>query len=159
MCSVSFILGVWIWRRLKMKIKFRSRCCTWWGSSISQPTGWHCPWVTCFLPQEAVRGKTYFGVCSTFQLSPGQSLSRVRLFVTPWIAARPASLSITNSWSPPKPMSIKSMMTSDHLTLCRPLLLLPSIFPSIRVFSNESVLHSRWPKYWSFSFNVRTDLL
>ena len=68
--------------------------------------------------------------------------------------ARQASPSITNSWSPPKPMSIESVMPSNHLNLCRPLLLLPSIFPSIRVFSNESALHIRWPKYWSFSFNI-----
>ena len=68
--------------------------------------------------------------------------------------ARQPSLSITNSRSPPKPMSIESVMPSNHLILCRPLLLLPSIFPSIRVFSNESALHMRWPKYWSFSFNV-----
>ena len=83
-----------------------------------------------------------------------QSLSRVRLFVTPWTAARQASLSITSSWSPPKPMSIVSVMPSNHLILCCPLLLLPSIFPSIRVFSNESALCIRWPKYWSFSFNI-----
>ena len=83
-----------------------------------------------------------------------QSLSHLQLFVTPWTAAHQASLSITNSWSPPKPMSIESVMPSNHLTLCRPLLLLPSIFPSIRVFSNESALHIRWPKYWSFSFNI-----
>ena len=83
-----------------------------------------------------------------------QSLSRVRLFVTPWIAACQASLSITNSRCPPKPMSIESVMPSNHLILCRPLLLLPSIFPSIRVFSNESALHIRWPKYCSFSFNI-----
>ena len=68
--------------------------------------------------------------------------------------ARQASLSITNSWSPPKPMSIESVMPSNHLILCRPLHLLPSIFPSIRVFSHESVLLIRWPKYWSFSFNI-----
>ena len=68
--------------------------------------------------------------------------------------ARQASLSITNSWSPPKPMSIESVMPSNHLILCCPLFLLPSIFPSIRVFSNESALHIRWPKYWSFSFNI-----
>ena len=73
---------------------------------------------------------------------------------TPWTAARQASLSITNSQSPPKPMSIESVMPSNHLILCRPLLLSPSIFPSIRVFSNESALHIRWPKYWSFSFNI-----
>ena len=83
-----------------------------------------------------------------------QLLSRVRLFATPWTAARQASLSITNSWSLPKLVSIELVMPSNHLILCRPLLLPPSIFPSIRVFSNESVLHIRWPKYWSFSFNV-----
>ena len=80
--------------------------------------------------------------------------SRVRLFATPWSAARQASLSIANSRSPPKPMSIESVMPSNHLILCCPLLLLPSIFPSIRVFSNESVLCIRWPKDWSFSFNI-----
>ena len=83
-----------------------------------------------------------------------QLLSRVWLFATPWTAAHQASLSITNSWSPPKPMSIESVMPSNHLILCRPLLLLPSVFPSIRVFSNESALHIRWPKYWSFSFHI-----
>ena len=83
-----------------------------------------------------------------------QLLSRVWLFVTPWTAARQASLSITNSQSPPKPMSIESVMPSNHLILCHPLLLLHSIFPSIRVFSNESALCIRWPKYWSFSFNI-----
>ena len=83
-----------------------------------------------------------------------QSISRVRLFVTPWIAARQASLSITNSQSPLKPMSIESVMPSNHLILRGPLLLLPSIFPSIRVFSNESALLIRWPKYWSFSFSI-----
>ena len=83
-----------------------------------------------------------------------QSLSRVRLFATPWTAAHQASLSITNSQSLPTPMSIKSMMPSNHLILCCPLLLLPSILPNIRVFSNESALLIRWPKYWSFSFNI-----
>ena len=87
------------------------------------------------------------------QFSSDQLLSCVWLFATPWTAACQASLSITNSWSSPKPMSIKSMMPSNHLILCRPLLL-PSIFPSIRVFSSESALHIRWPKYWSFSFNI-----
>ena len=76
-------------------------------------------------------------------------------FVTPWTAACQASLSITNSQSPPKPMSIEWVMPSNHLILCHPILLLPSIFPSIRVFSNESALCIRWPKYWSFSFNIR----
>ena len=74
--------------------------------------------------------------------------------MTPWTAARQAFLSITNSWSPPKPMSIKSVMPSKHLSLCLPLLLLPSITPSIKVFSNESALHIRWAKYWSFSFSI-----
>ena len=88
------------------------------------------------------------------QFSLVQSLSCVRLFATPWTAARQASLSITNSLGLLKLMSIKSVMPSNHLILCRPLLLLPSIFPSIRVFSSESVLHIRWPKYWSFSFSI-----
>ena len=79
-----------------------------------------------------------------------QSLSHVRLFVTPWTAACQASLSITNSWSLLKLMFVESVMPSNHLILCYPLLLLPSIFPSIRVFSNESALHIRWPKYWSY---------
>ena len=83
-----------------------------------------------------------------------QSLSRVQLLATPWTAARQASLSITNSQSPPKPMSIELVMPSNHLVLCRPLLLLPSVFPSIRVFSNELALRIREPKYWSFSFNI-----
>ena len=81
-------------------------------------------------------------------------LSHVQLFVTPWTAARQASLSITNSQSSSKPISIQSVMPSNHLILCCPLLLLPSVFPSIRVFSNESALRLRWAKYWSFSFNV-----
>ena len=83
-----------------------------------------------------------------------QSLSRVRLFVTPWIAARQASLSITNSRSSLKLMSIESVMPSSHLILCHPLLLLPPIPPRIRVFSNESTLRMKWPKYWSFSFGI-----
>jgi len=80
--------------------------------------------------------------------------SHVRLFVTPWTAPSQASLSITNSQSPPKPMSTESVMPSNHLILCRPLLLLPSLFPSIGVFSNESALHIRWPKSWSCSFKI-----
>ena len=88
------------------------------------------------------------------QFSLVQSLSHVRLFATPWTAARQASLSITNSQSLLKLMSIKLVMPSNHLILCCPLLLLPSIFPSIRVFSNESALRMRWPKYWSFSLSI-----
>ena len=87
-------------------------------------------------------------------LSSVQLLSHVRLFVTPWTAAHRASLSITNSWSLLKLMAIQSVMPSNHLILCRPLLLPPSIFPSIRVFSSELVLQIRWPKYWSFSFSI-----
>ena len=93
----------------------------------------HCRWILYLLSQEGH--------------SSVQSNSRVRLFATPWTAERQASLSITNSQSPPKLMSIASVMASSHLILCRPLVLLPSIFPSIRVFSNESALHIRWPKY------------
>ena len=88
------------------------------------------------------------------QLSSVQSLSHVWLFVTPWTAARQASLSITNSWSLLKLMSIEFVIPSSHLILCCPLLLLPSIFSSIRVFSNESVFCIRWPKYWRFSFSI-----
>ena len=89
-----------------------------------------------------------------WRFSSVQSLSRVRLFATPWTAACQASLSITNSKSLLKLMSIESLMPSNHLILCHLLFLLPSIFPSIRVFSNESVLHITWPKYWSFSFSI-----
>ena len=88
------------------------------------------------------------------QFSSVQSLSRVRLFTTSWTAARQASLFITNSQSSLKLMPIESVMPSSHLILCHPLLLLPSIFPSIRVFSNKSVLCIRWPKYWSFRFSI-----
>ena len=88
------------------------------------------------------------------QFSSVQSLSRVQLFATPWTAAGQASLSITNSQSLPRLMSIESVMPSNHLILSCPLVLLPSVFSSIRVFSNESALHIRWPKYWSFSFNI-----
>ena len=87
-------------------------------------------------------------------VSSVQLLSHVRLFATPWTASRQASLAITNSQSLLKLMSIESVMPSSHLILCRPLLLPPSIIPSIRVFSNESALHIRWPKYWSFSLNI-----
>ena len=92
--------------------------------------------------------KYIFPIISSIQL-----LSCVQLFVTPWTTARQASLSITNSQSLLKLMSVESVMPSNHLILCHPLLLLPSIFPNIKVFSNESVLRIRWPKYWSFSFS------
>ena len=88
------------------------------------------------------------------QFNSVQSLSPVRLFTTPWTTAHQASLFITNSWSLLKPMSIESVMPSNRLILCRPLLFPPSVFPSIRVFSDQSALRIRWPKYWSFSFNI-----
>ena len=87
-------------------------------------------------------------------ISSLQSLSHVQFFATPWTASHQASLSIHNSWSLLKLMSIESVISSNHLVLCHPLLFLPSIFPSIRVFSNESSLHIRWPNYWSFSFSI-----
>ena len=96
---------------------------------------------------------SYF-VFPPLMFSSVQSLSLIRLFATPWNAAHQASLSITNSRSSPKLMCIESVMPSSHLILCRPLLLLPSIFPSIRVFYNESTLPMRWPKYWSFSLSI-----
>ena len=108
-----------------------------WGTSVRRTKGGKFPWLKCYL----------------LLFSSVQSLSCVQLFATPWTAVRQASLSITNSQSLPKPMSIESVMPSNHLIFCRPLFLLPSIFPSIRVFSNESALRIRWPKYWSFSFN------
>ena len=91
---------------------------------------------------------------SSFQFSSVHSLSHVQLFASPWIAAHQASLPITNSQSPPKPMSIESVMPSSCLILCHPLLLLPPTPPSIRVFSNEPALCMRWSKYWSFSFSI-----
>ena len=106
---------------------------------------WPMEWSTPHLP----------GIRNGFSsVSSVQSLSRVRFLATPWIAACQASLSITNSRSLLKPMSIESMMPSSHLILCCPLLLLPLILPSNRVFSNESALLIRWPKYWSFSFSI-----
>ena len=94
-------------------------------------------------------GTVIYGIFSSVQ-----SLSRVRLFATPWTAARQASLSITKSWGLLKLVSSESVMPSNHLILCHPLLLLPSIFPSVRVFSNQSVLCIMGPKYWSFSFSI-----
>ena len=96
----------------------------------------------------------HFTVFSLVQFSSVHSLSRVRLFATPWITAHQASLSITISWSSLTLTSIKLVMPSSHLILCRPLLLLLPIPPNIRIFSNESTLHMRWPKYWSFSFSI-----
>ena len=117
------------------------------GSSLSRDQTQTLMWLAL--------ADVFFTTSTTF--SSVQSLSRVRLFVTPWTVARQASLSITNSQSLLKLMSIESVMPSNHLILCRPLLLLPSIFPSIRVFANRSVLLIKWPKYWSFSFNISSS--
>ena len=118
-------------------------------------------WSTRIESQEGLIFLCYCSRCPVFKcqtaFSSVQSLSRVRLFVTPWTAACHAFLSITNSRSLLKLMSIKSVMPSNHLILGRPLLPLPSIFPSIRIFSNESVLCIRWPKYWSFSLHAKPD--
>ena len=124
---------------------------------VSQLLFWYLGHCGCLLfvvrKKESLKNYSSFKTMAS-SFSSVQSLSCIQLFATSWTTARQASLSITNSWSPPKPMSIKSVMLSNHLILCRPLLLLPSIFPSIRVFSNKSALHIRWPKYWSFSFNI-----
>ena len=106
--------------------------------------------IALFYVYNAIISSTNF----TYHFSSVQSLSHVWLFATPWTAASKASLSITNTKSLLKLMSIELVMPSKHLILCCPLLLLPSIFPSIRVFSNESVLHISWPKYWRFSFSI-----
>ena len=104
----------------------------------------HMPGPPVHFPNHSHRGR----------VQSVQLLSRVQFFGTPWIAVHQASLSITNSWSSLRLMSIESVMPSSHLILYRPLLLLPPIPPSIRVFSNESILRMRWPKYWSFSFSI-----
>ena len=105
-------------------------------------------------PHEVSLSVSPFHRWRSWGISSVQSLSHVRCFATPWTAEHQASLSITNSRSSLKLMSIELMMTSNHLILCRPFLILPSIFPSIRVFSNESVLCIRWPKLWSVSFSI-----
>ena len=129
-CLESIIKGNGSWgiQILNIVIHMTQECSSFWNL------------VVCLLP--------------AYQFSSVQSFICVGLFVTPWIAAHQASLSITNSWSLPKPTSIESVMPSNHLILCHPLLLLPPIPPSIMVFSNEPALCMRWPKYWSFSFNI-----
>ena len=141
------------------KIPWRGK---WQPSAVFLPGKFHAqrnlvgyrPWVT----KSQMWLNTHAHICciasNNLKLSSVQLLIRVRLFATPWITACQASLSIINSQGPSKPMSIELVMPSNHLILCRPLLLLPSIFPSIRVFSNESALCIRWTKYWSFSFNI-----
>ena len=128
---------------------------------------WFNPWVgkilwsrkwqptPVFLPGKSHGQRSLVSCSSVSEWVSQLSLSYVLIFATPWTAAQQASLSITNSRSLFKPMSIKLVMPSNHLILCHPLLLPPSIFPSIRVFTNESALCIRWPKYWSFSFSIR----
>ena len=123
-------------------------------SPVIQRPRWKPLWVPQSFIHSSVSGNLgcFYVLCA--QLSSVQSLSRVRLFVTSWTATHQASPSITNSRSLLKLTSIESLRPSNHLIVCHPVLLLPSIFPSIRVFSNESVLHIRWPNYWSFSFSI-----
>ena len=132
-----------------------------WGMDVYRGTGrtWarlmlrrkHKQLYTCYTKTQQTMSIRHV---KGYQFSSVQSLSCIGLFVTPWTAAHEASLSITNSWSLFKLMSIESVMPSNHLILCRPLLLSPSIFPSIRVFASKLVLHIRWPNYWSFSFSI-----
>ena len=112
--------------------------------------------VSVYIPTNSAGGFPFLHSLSSIYclFSSVQLLSHVRIFVTPWTAARQASLSITKSWGLLKLVSIESVMPSNHLIFCRPFLLPPSIFPSIRVFSNQSVLCIMWPKYWSFSFSI-----
>ena len=131
-------------------------CMRLWFDSWVGKMSWRRKWqpTPVFLPGESPWTQEPGRLQSISHFSSAQSLSCVQLFATPWPAACQASLSITNSQNLLKLMSTESVMPSNHVILCRPLLLLPSIFPNIRVFSNESVLHIRWLKYWSFSFNT-----
>ena len=135
---------------LEKEMATHSSTLGWEIPQAEKPGGLQSMW------SKTVRGDwvTDTGPPPELQFSSVQSLSRVHIFATPWTAARQASLSITNSQSLLKLMSIESLMPSNHLILCCPLVLLPSISPRIRVFSNESVLHIGWPKYWSFSFSI-----
>ena len=179
-----FFLSPWGWRlslrpwgcqsegsRVKWRhVEWRREASGWikaFNESLQTGQGDTTAWPGSLLPN--LLPDLHYQECSTrhhqhthitrlfLQFSSVQSLSHVQLFATPWTTACPASLSNTNSWNLPKPMSIESVMPSNHLILCRPLLLLPSIFPSIRIFSNESALCIRWPKYWSLSFNISSS--
>ena len=136
----------------------QSRILEWVAISSSRESSWLRDQT--YVSYVSVIGGRFFTTSATWeasswvQLSSVQSLSSVRLFATPWTAAHQASLSISNSRSSLRLASIKSVMPSSHLILCRPLLLLPPVPPSIKVFSNESTLRMRWPKYWSFSFSI-----
>ena len=146
-------------------LEFTQTHAHWVGDAIQPSHPLLSPSVSLNVPYKSVKLSNYNHVFFTFKLmciyiyiniqfSSVQLLSHVWLFATQWTVARQASLSITNSWSLLKLMPIESVMSFHHLILCHPLLLLPSTFPSIRVFSSESVLHIRWPKYWSFSFRI-----
>ena len=115
---------------------------------------WHFDWISVKCLTSVNIREMQIRITISLHTHSVQLLNHVQLFETPWTTARQASLSITNSRSPPKPMSIESVRPSNHLILCHPLLFRPSIFPSIMVFSNESALRIRWTKYWSFSFSV-----
>ena len=138
---LSFIVPIFAWNVPLVSLVFLKRSLVFPQSIV-------------FLYFFALFTEKGFLIPPCYSFSSAQSLSRVQLFVTPWNAAHQASLSITNSWSLLKLVSIEAVMPSNHLILCRPLFLSPSIIPSIRVFSNESVLRIRWPKYWSFSFSI-----
>ena len=118
-----------------------------WRITWMEKTGW-------LSPMGFQRVGYYWITVTSLHFQSAQSFSRIQLFVIPWTVAHQASLSINNFQSLLKLIAIESVMPSNHLILCRPLLLLPSIFPSIRLFSNESVIRIRWPKYWSFSFSI-----
>ena len=166
LCLPPYVVNVWMWMWIQASLRVYLDC-----SSFPCPSDClidcllHAPlrsliWPFFFSPLLYLFTTLFYLLISRKhmipipQFSSVQSLSRVWLFVTPWIAAHQASLSITNSWSSPKLMSMDSVMPSSHLILCHPLLLLPPIPPSIKVFSNESTLRMRWPKYWSFSFSI-----
>ena len=148
-------VSLWALRGLACPLQAGGGCTEPRGQQGNLETGGPPERVTLDSPK-ATGEHTHAHTQACFLISSVQSLSRVQLFATPW-TARQASLSITNSQSLLKPMSIELVMPSNHLILCHPLLLLPSIFPRIRVFSNESVLYIRWPTYWSFSISPSNE--
>ena len=155
-CSDSCVLSQWCCLTISFSAapySFRLQSLPTSGSLSLNMLPWWMIWMK-FLIQSQPCINGISPTLSQYQIRSDQSLSRVRLFATPWIEARQASLSITNSRSSPRLTSIESVMPSSHLILCCPLLLLPPIPPSTRVFSNESTLRMRWPKYWSFSFSI-----
>ena len=142
------------WIKCHTRSLWQTILTTWIWHYLMNANRWCILVIYLFIQFSSIRSVFMVLVCGFRVISSLQLLSHVQLFATSWTAALQAFLSITNSWSLLKLMSIESMMPSNHLIPCPPLLLLPSIFPSIRVFSNESVLPIRWPKYWSFSFSI-----